>query len=495
MIMIKRAFILLLLITGNVLTSKANFDFNADCVRAYEAIFDLRLKEAEGILKTEKAQNPQNAIPVLLENYIDFFTLLSSESKADYDRLKNRRDVRLSFLTQQDRNSPYFLFAQAEVYLQWGMLKSRFQDYLSSGFDIKKADNLLRENQKKFPSFLPNKKSSGLVDVILGSIPSNLKGVLSTFGFKGNVNNGIKNLESLMVSLPKTNYKFYTDEVVFFLCYIETDLVANKSNYNKLINYTNNMSSKSLLRTYLQGYVASRNAHNDQAISYLLKQPKGTNYLDFPKLDYLLGNAKLNRMDADANQYLISYLKSYKGINYVKDAYLKLGYYYYLRGDNNRYQAFLKMVKTQGDLYDEKDKQALKEANDAAPDVLLLRARFEFDGGYYSKSLQSLSSKDAGDFKLPRDQIEFHYRLGRVFDELSKDSDAISNYQKAINLGKQTSYYYAANAALSIGNIYENKRDKAKAASFYKQAIAMKNHEYENSIETKAKDGLRRIGY
>ncbi len=493
--MIKKSLVLLLLVLGNTLVSKANFDFNSNCINAYNAIYDLRLQDATQLIQKEKSQNPQNAIPVLLENYVDFFTLLSSENKADFERLKSRRDSRLAYLTKQDRNSPYFLFAQAEVYLQWGLLKSRFQDYLSSGFDVKKADNLLNENQKKFPSFLPNKKSAGLIDVVLGSIPSNMKGIASTFGFSGNVNAGIRTLENLMTTLPKTSYSFYTDEVVFFLCYIETDLTPNKSSYNKIIGYTNTMNSKSLLKTYLQGYVASRNANNDSAIAYLMKRPQGANYMDFPKLDYLLGNAKLNRMDSDANVSLISYLKETKGISFVKDAYLKLAYYYFLRGDNGRYQAFLKMVKTQGDLYDEKDKQALKEANDAAPDINLLKARLQFDGGYYSKALQTLAGKDASDFKLQRDQIEVDYRLGRIYDELSKDSDAISHYQKAINSGKQTSYYYAANAALSIGSIYEGKRDKARAANYYKQAIAMKSHEYENSIETKAKEGLKRLGY
>jgi tetratricopeptide (TPR) repeat protein len=165
-----------------------------------------------------------------------------------------------------------------------------------------------------------------------------------------------------------------------------------------------------------------------------------------------------------------------------------------LRGDINRYNAFLKMVKTQGDLYDEKDKQALKEANDAAPDINLLKARLQFDGGYYNQALQTLAGKDVGDFRLKRDQIEFYYRLGRIYDELSHDNEAIVNYQKAINIGKQTSYYFAANAALNIGHIYENKHDKARAISFYKQAIAMKDHEYENSIETRAKEGLKRLG-
>ncbi|HEX7367088.1 MAG TPA: tetratricopeptide repeat protein [Pelobium sp.] len=493
--MIKKAFVIFVLILSNSLVSKANFDFNSNCVNAYNAIFDLRIKDAEVLIQREKQQNPKNAIPVLLDNYIDFFTLLSSENKGDYEKFKSRRDARLSYLSKQDRNSPYYLFAQAEVLLQWGMLKSRFQDFMSSGFDVKKADNLLDENQKKYPSFLPNKKSSGLIDVILGSIPSNMKGIASTFGFSGNVNRGVKTLENLMTSLKSSPYSFYSDEVAFFLCYIETDLAPNKNNYNKTIAYTNTMNDKSLLKTYLQAYVSSRNSHNDSAIAYLLKRPKGSSYIDFPKLNYLLGVSKLNRMDSDANVYLINYLKEYNGINFVKDGYLKLAYYYYLRGDNSRYQAFLKMVKTQGDLYDEKDKQALKEANDVAPDINLLKARLQFDGGYFSKALQTLAGKDANDFRLQRDKIELYYRLGRIYDELNRDSESISNYQKAISLGKSTSYYFAANAALSIGYIYENKNDKARAASFFKQAIAMKDHEYENSIETKAKEGLKRIGY
>lgn len=493
--MTKKLLLTFLLFLGVILPSQANFDFNNNCIKAYQAIFDLRLSDAKVLIQQEKKQNPNNGITILLDNYIDYFTLLASENKADYDRLKNNKSSRLEALEKQNKNSPYYLFTQAEINLQWGMLKSRFQDYMSSGLDIKRADNLLSENTVKYPSFLPNKKSSGLIDVIFGSIPSNLKGIFSTLGIKGNANTGIRTLESLASTLSRSPYSFYKDEVVFFLCYIETDLVHNKANYSKIMGLTSTMDDSSLLKIYLQGYVSARSAQNDRAIDYLLKRPKGNDYINFPVLNYHLGNAKLNRMDNDANVYLINYLKEYKGINYIKDAYLKLAYYFYLRGDNGKYNTFLKMVKTQGSLYDEKDKQALKEANDIAPNMDLLKARLYFDGGYYSKALAQLADKDAGDFKLKRDQIEFYYRLGRIYDESGRDTDAIVNYQKAINSGKLTSYYYAANGALSIGSIYEKRNDKAKASSYYKQAIAMKNHEYENSIETKAKDGLRRMGY
>ncbi|ADY51247.1 Tetratricopeptide TPR_1 repeat-containing protein [Pseudopedobacter saltans DSM 12145] len=493
--MTRKFFLLALTLLFFSFHSRANFDFNNNCKQAYQAIFDLRLQDAKSLIQQEKTQNPNNGITILLENYVDYFSLLASENKNDYERLKALKSNRISTLEKQDKSSPYYLFSQAEIYLQWGLLQSRFQDYFSSAMDIRKADKLLSNNADKFPAFLPNKKSSGLIDVIFGSIPANLRGITSTFGFKGNINNGIKTLENLATTLPKTAYSFYKDEVAFFLCYIEVELVHNKSNYNKIMTYAESLGDSSLLRSYLQGYISLKNAQNDKAIMYLQNRPKGNNYIPFPALDYLLGNVKLNRMDSNANVYLANFLNHTKGVNYIKDAYLKLAYFYYLRGDNNRYQSFIKNVSSKGNLYDEKDKQALREANDAPPDLILLKARLFFDGGYYNKALALLANKDKDDFKLLRDKIEFYYRLGRLYDETNRDSDAITNYQQAINVGHQTSYYYAANAALSIGNIYEKRNDRAKAASFYKQAIAMKNHEYETSIENKAKDGLKRIGY
>lgn len=494
--MLKNLFLFFIIFFGLSIKASANFDFNANCEKAYDAIFDLRINDAKSIIKQEKQIHPNNGITVLLDNYLDFFSLLISENQADYNRLKNLKGVRLAELEKQDKSSPYYLFAQAEVNLHWGMLKGRFQDYLSSGLDIKKADNLLKANEAMFPNFLPNKKSSGLVNVILGAIPANMKSVLQTFGFKGNAKEGIKRLENLSATLSKTPYDFYKKEVIFFICYIETDVFSQKSSYQKIINLTNNFSEQSLLKVYLQGYIAYRNSKNDEAIDYLQNASKmGSDYVSFPKINYLIGSAKLNRNDADAHIYLAKYLKDYSGINLVKDAYLKLAYYYYLRNDLAKYQSFLNMVITRGNVYDEKDKQALKEAKDKAPDIDLLKARLSFDGGYYTKALNYLNDKNLSEFKISRDQIEYYYRLGRIYDQLNRSNEALVNYQKAINLGKQSNYYFAANSALNMGIIYEQRQDKTKAINYYKQAIAMKNHEYENSIENKSKEALGRLGY
>ena len=439
-------------------TARANFNFNANCIEAYKAAFGFRINEARGLVQKERQQNPQNGIIILLENYIDYFSLLASENKADYERLKDRKSDRVSVLEDNDRNSPYYLFCQAEIYLQWGQLKGRFGDYFSSSMDIKKAHNLLKENAEKYPDFLPDQKSLGLINVIFGSVPSNLKSISRFLGMTGNTQAGIKQLEDLWVALPKTKYGFYKDEVAFFLCNIDFDILHNQNNYARLAPYLSAMDGNSLLKSYLQGYAAYKTGHNDEAIAFLGSAPKSTQYIDAPSMTYLLGNAKLNRMDTDAQVYLSEYIKNYKGTNYIKDTYLKLAYYYLLQNDTAKYLYYIKLVKSKGYADNEKDKQALREANDEKPDIDLLKTRFYFDGGYYNKALAQIENKDINSFKLLRDKTEFYYRLGRIYDKTGKFNDAVANYQRAINLGKTTKYYFAANAALGQETFLNKKR-------------------------------------
>ena len=174
---------------------------------------------------------------------------------------------------------------------------------------------------------------------------------------------------------------------------MDIDVLHDKSSYAKLSSYLNDLDSQGILKTYLQGYVAAKTGHNDDAIASLLSIPKSNQYIELPIADYLIGCAKLCRMDADAADYLQKYIDEYKGINFIKDAYLKIAEFYLLKNDDTRYKYYLRLVCTKGYAEDEKDKQALKEANDTPPDGGLLRARLYFDGGYYAKALALLQTK------------------------------------------------------------------------------------------------------
>ena len=430
---------------------------------------------------------------VLLDNYVDYISLLTSDNKADYDKIDRAAgQPRIDALESNEEDSPYYLFSRAEVYLQWGLIKAKYGDFTSSGSDLKKARSLLQDNAKKYPDFLPDQKTLALINVVFGALPSNLKGLASIFGMKGDIQAGYSQLEKLRLQIQNTKYAFYKNEIVFFLCIMDVDVIHDKNSYAKLSTYLNDLDNGSILKTYLQGYVASKTGHNDDAIANLLSIPKSPDYISLPIADYLIGCAKLCRMDADAADYLQKYIDEYKGVNYIKDSYLKIAYSYYLKNDAMRYNYYLRLTRTKGYAVDEKDKQALKEANDAPPDIDLLRTRFYFDGGYYNKALALLQNKQETGMLL-RDRTELYYRLGRLYQMLNRYNEAIDSYQKAINLGRPLSYYYASNAALNAGNIYEYIKSYDKATTYYNTALSMKNHEYQNSIDTQAKEGLERI--
>ena len=89
--------------------------------------------------------------------------------------------------------------------------------------------------------------------------------------------------------------------------------------------------------------------------------------------------------------------------------------------------------------------------------------------------------------------IEYFYRKGRIYDEMENIFLAKENYKKTIDLGRNTNYFFAAKSALQLGIYSRKKRRKNKAIYFFSECIAMQNHEYEQSLEQKAKAGLNRL--
>lgn len=472
----------------------ANFDFNANCLKAYEQIFELKLNNARQLLQAEKKANPGNGIVVMLENYIDYFYLLTSDSKVDFDRLQQNKSKRLETIEACDKNSPYYLYAQAEINLQWALIRGRYGEYVTAAREIRKAKVQLQENTKKYPGFHLNAKGLGLINAFLGNLPEGmLKSTLGTFGIKGNLEVGVAMLDRLATNLPQSKYAVFYDEVVFYYVFVLNDIAHSKHAYVKTMKYTARISDSSLLKTYLQALVCSKNAHNDEAIDILENRPQGSAYQAFPYLSFLSGVVKLNKLDYSSAADFHLFLQENKGVNYIKDAYLHLAWNALLKDGTGAYSAQISKVKSQGHIYQEKDKQALNEADAPAPDRQLLKARLLYDGGYYQKSLDLLKGHRGADFSEGRDKAEYYYRLGRINGELGKEDDALVAYQNAISLGKNLRYYYAANSALQIGKILAARKDTAKATVFFNLAIQMKNHDYESSIETQAKAGLRKL--
>lgn len=486
--------ILILFILFSSMSLKAEFSFNENCIKAYNSILSLRLNEGNQIIASEKKLHPNNKIPYLLENYSEFLKVLTSETNASFELFKTNKSKRIDIIESGDENSPWYLYSLAEVNLQSCINRFKYQEFVTGAYELQKAYKLLEENKKKHPSFLPNDKSFALLYGLIGMVPEQYKWALSSIGLKGNVQEGIEMLESLKIKLPSSQYSFLQTEAIFFLSFIQLSVESKSNIFETVMKNTSVIPQKSLMKTYICAIVAVRTGHNDEAIEILSSRPKGPAYTPFYHLDYLLGLAKLNRFDDDAVSYFESYLKNYTGNFNIKDSYLKIAWYHLLNGNIDKYKAYASLTMVRGQAISEKDKEAMNQASEPhAPEINLLRARLYYDGGYYSKALDAIKEKKLENISLTKDKLEYLYRMGRIFQAMNKDDQAIVFYVAAMNKGEELTYYYAANSALQLGLIYEKRKDYNKAAMYYSKATKMKNTEYKNSIESKAKAGHKRV--
>jgi tetratricopeptide (TPR) repeat protein len=475
--------------------AKAEFTFNKECLEAQKNILSLKLDAGATMLEIEKKAHPANAIPYFLENYIDIYRIFISEDKSEFDRLYKNKETRLAFIRKSAKTSPWFLYSQAEINLQWAFAHVKFGQYLSASLEIKKAHALLEENLKKFPDFKATNKSLGLLRALVGNIPDSYKWIANLLAFRGNTQDGMRMMHEFVATESKLpEMKYFQKEAAFLTAYMEIIINKEKNkSWDLICRYTPDYAGN-LFSCFARAYVAKASGRNDIVIDLLQKRPQGRDYIPFYYLDFMIGECKLFRSDKDADIYLKRYVSLFTGQNYIKDGYQKLAWHYLVNNREDLYKLYMSMGVRYGKAETDEDKHALKDATSGeVPNVVLLRARLYFDGAYYQKAMSYLSGYTINSFTTEKDRLEYVYRMGRISHESGQYLKAIEWYGKTINLGSGLTYYFAANSSLQLGVIYEKLGQKDLAKTYFKKCFEFGKHEYKNSIEQKAKIGLKRL--
>lgn len=483
-------FIFLLL----TLSVNAGIDFNQNIATIQNEIFNLHFEKAKKLIAAEKKLHPDNAAIIACESNLDFMYAFLTENEADFNKAKERSPQRLETLEKQDPASPFYLHIQAELIFQRAILKALFGETLSAAVDTRKAYKLFEENHEKFPSFKPSLKGLGLLHVMIGSIPENYKWIASLAGLKGTINQGTAELTELInESVKNKDQAYLKNETLLILIYIECHYGKNMGHAYDLIKlYDANHNSQ--LITFSIANVYAMDGKNDLMLETLMKRKNDKEAYPLHYLDYMMGMSKINRLDVDATQYFLKFVNTCNCKRFVKSAYQKIAWAGLINNDTATYSKFMNILTVKSTAFTDEDKHAQTEAESGIkPNTHLLKARLLFDGGYYLKSLELLAALPQSEFTSQKDKIEYIYRTARNFDMLNQKSKAISFYNNTIALGEQTTYYYAANAALNIAQIYETQNDRTNAITYYKKCLAMRNHEYQNSIDQKARAGLNRL--
>ncbi len=463
-----------------------NFVWTPSLKIAYQNTFALKITESRQLLAKE---NTNNCLKIYVENLTDVVQILFTDDMALKAKIQHKEDERLAAIEAINEKSPYKKLLQAEIRFQWAIVKLNYGDEVAAAWNIIKTYKLLEENQKEFPQFLPTKKLLGLLHVLIGTTPDQYKWVTKLIGVKGDVALGLKELEEVSKSdavfgIEATVYQAYIQAYM-----LQNDKIAQSIISKLILNNTDNQ-----LINYLAAAVYLKTNEAEVAKKIISKKPKGSfiSLAGYPRFE---GEIALAEGNYDkAIQDFKSFLGQTKGQTYVKDAYLKIGFAYFINNQIKEAESSFLKASKMGSTYKEKDKLAQKFIDNwlstkQLPDKTLLKTRFYFDGGFLEKALNEMTSKSEKDYTKIEEKAEFNYRFGRIYQGLNQKKKAILYFDRAIALSENLEIYFGANAALQAGLMLKND-NKAIAKSYFLKAISFKKHPYKTSTDAKAKAAL-----
>lgn len=477
----------------------ADFNMTKEYNIAYLEVLRLRFESASRLINTEKQRDPSNLSYVYLQSYIDFLKVLISEEKSEHDNFISKKQSRIKLLMNVSQNSPWYLYSLAQINLQSSIISVKSGDYVKAAIDIKKAYHQFDSNSRIFPDFKPNMAGLGLLHVLIGSIPDSFKWIPGIFNMKGDVNQGLMELHDILTeNNGDDKFPFLFNECLFITSFVTYNLSGNESNILMLLDVVNDERvqrelSKNPLLIYAIASFYSHQGLNDKALMLLANRPSDNSFYNFYYLDYLTGIAKLNKLDKDARTDFLKYIVHFKGRNFIKAAYQRIAWSYLIENNINEYNKYISRVKLFGTEEMEADREAMLESQRTTiPDPDLLKARLLFDGGYYTKASKMLIDIEKDKFSI-QELVEYTYRNARIQHKSGNLAKAKSLYHDTYKKGHNLPNYFAANAMLNLGKIYEKEGNNQQAMVCYRICMQLDFKEYRSSIQQKAKAGLNRL--
>jgi len=431
-------------------------------------------------MRTNDPEHQDNNVKNLIQNYQDFLSIFILEEEQLFEEKETLRKERIKQLESLPDDEPYKKWSLAVINLQWAFSRLKFKEYFTAALEIRRAYFLLKANQEQFPDFAPNLLGTGILNAILGTVPPEYEWVLNLSSMEGSIPEGRKQLWQLIeLGVKNEQLQMWIPETLFYLSFIEINFSADPLAAQKVLSRFNEIE---LMKT----------GDNEKARHLLESRETFQSDIPFHFLDYLYAESLARKLDKRSQDYYHSFESNFQGINYKADALRKIAWMTLIQGDTTKYLLQLKDVLKYSSPQIETDKQAIDEAkNQIIYHPELLKARLLFDGGYYLEANAVMNRLNASALQ-EKDLLELYYRKGRVADQLNMKDVAIENYNQTMLLGAESPEYYAANAALKLGELFENEGQSSKAIEAYEKCLTFNPETYRMSIHQKARAGIKR---
>lgn len=455
--------------------AKPHFTFNAAYQKLHQDIMHLRLKSALSNLQELKSQDKENYLWVIMEDNMDFFRLLVEESPKLYKQLSKNRDIRLEILQGGDNTSPYYYYSQAEVCTHWAILKLKLESPLAAAKDLKKAEELLDLNRKLYPEFVENKKLHAILQVLAGAASKEYHWGAQLMGIDASAEAGFELFRELS-DYGKKNPKFvYNEEVQIYYALLLLALGSDNESDWKAVNMSYLDYRKSPFAAYILAQMCLETGQSSKGLAILERCASGSEYYELPALDYFRGLCLLYKLDKRANSSFEKYLQNYKGEFFIKDAHLKLAWYYLWQGNAGKSNMHASEALKKGSTFTVRDKEANYELElNIKPHIDILKGRLYFLGGYYEQAYKEFEKVDEKTLKEKYYLVEFAYRKALSLKVMHRYNEALKYFEQAYKEGKSKPWYFACASMYQKGKIWEERNEKGRAKDAYKSALKLK---------------------
>ncbi|OGX88945.1 hypothetical protein BEN48_08170 [Hymenobacter glacialis] len=459
--------------------------------RAYAEVLKLRLGAARELLQQELVSSPAAPAPLLVANCADFVELLISQDASRYDALVAAQEAHLAALGRAPA-SALRDYARAEITLHLGLSQLLFKHLVVGGFHLRSGYHQMQAVVKRYPSFAPARKTLGICEFAVGSLPEGYRWLLRLLGLTASVETGLKNL-AIAAAQPSD---FHTESLIY-LTMIRESYYKKPEEGLRLAERLAAQQPNNLLFAYLLMSVNKRQHRGEAALAAYRARPTGPGYLAVPYLHHMAADLLLYQGDyAASERENLAFLREFRGQHYRKDTAFKLYLAAWLGGQPAAVVArYRQQINLPGPTDVEEDNYAQHYYHKAqALHPVLTRARLQIDGGYNRQALATLRSFHATPTTLWRDRIEDPYRRARAYQGLGQLDSAWFYFERTQTVAGPTApYYFAPQAALQQGYLAQQEGNKPKARECFSKALKYPWHEYKNSTDAKANLALREL--
>jgi tetratricopeptide (TPR) repeat protein len=238
-----------------------------------------------------------------------------------------------------------------------------------------------------------------------------------------------------------------------------------------------------------------KNEQSEDALRLIKRLAQNSEGLPLVYLEYLHGEILLQK--GEYNSAIASYqsfMKTYKGSSFKKDATLKIALAYHLQNRPQQARLWWDKAKVTGKDVAEPDANAAAMIQEGGlPNEKLFKIKLFTEGGYFKEARALIATLSSTSFASPKEQAEFLFRKARLAHVMKDLRTAAGLYQKIIEVVAGNPWYFGAGSCLQLGYIYNHQNEIILAEKYFKRALEYRKYPNKGSIDTKAKAALAEL--